>query len=182
MSHQSRVAKRYSKAFVGAVQEAGNLEKEVAGLRGFCELKRESKVLNRYLLNVTVNAKSKIAVIEDICKEIGASDMLRRFLVLLAAKGRLDCLDEIEVAVQDKVNEIMNIRELAITTSAPISEKSREVITQALSEQLSAQIRLEENVDPDLWGGAVVQVGSTIYDGSLKGKIQRLREELVKEN
>ncbi|PIE02844.1 MAG: ATP synthase F1 subunit delta [Acidobacteria bacterium] len=181
MSVQARVAKRYSKAFVNAFSEAGTLERELEFLQSICKLKRASGDLDRYLMNVTVKAKQKAEVVKTLCKEMNASDMMTRFLVLLAEKGRLNCLDEIEAAVMDRVNEMQNVRNVSIVSSAPLTEVNRKQMVEALSSTLSSQVRLKEEVDPDIWGGAIVRVGSTVYDGSLKGKMKRLREELVKE-
>ena len=182
MTIQARVAKRYSKAFVGAAQEAGTLKEEFESLRTFCEIKKSSLELDRFLLNITVKARQKADVIKEICAQYKASELLGKFLVLLALKGRLDCLDEIEIAVMESVDLIQNVKNVSITTGVALSPKSRGILSQGLSAKLGAQIRLDETLDPSIWGGAVVQIGSTVYDGSLKGKLNRLRDELVKEN
>ena len=182
MSMKARVAKRYSKALVDAVQEAGTLESELAFLRSFCEMTDTSDELSRFFLNVTVKAKQKTEMVKALCEEMKASDLMKRFLLLLAAKGRLDCLDEIQSAVIERVNKLQNIRDVSIVSSTPLSDDSRTGVVTALSEKLSSKIRLQEQVDASIWGGAVVRVGSKVYDGSLKGKMKRLREELVKEN
>jgi len=182
MSIQARVAKRYSKAFVDAVREKGSIDEELAYLKAFCSMKNDSAELNRYLQNVTIGSRHKVETLKALCQATHASEIMERFLVLLAQKGRLDCLDEIELAVIERVNQIQNIRDVKLTTGVDLSEKGRERLEKALSSKLQAKVRLKQHTDPGIWGGAVVQIGSTVYDGSLVGKLKRLRQELVKEN
>lgn len=177
----SRVAARYAKAYVEALSENKNLE-EVAAFQDFCQFVFNNQELVSLFANVTVGAQDKADIVNTLCEKLSVPLYTTRFLAILAENGRLNIIKEISQAITARVDEKKGVQAIKLTSSAPPSAEHLELFEMKMGELLGGRVRVMTAMDPAILGGAIAQVGSIVYDGSVRGQLDRLRKELVKEN
>ena len=177
----SRVAIRYARALVDVLAEKNKLD-GVESFYGFCDLVAGHKELSAVFANVTVDKAQKAAVAASLADKGGLDELTRRFIKAIADNGRLDILREIREAVAQRVDKSKNIQSVTLTCAAPPADEDLSALRAGLEKALGCQVRVETRQDPAILGGVIARVGSTIYDGSISGRLNRLRRELVKEN
>lgn len=174
------IANRYARAFVDAVGQKDS--SEIQEFYAFCDLVDKNPQLGLVLANVTVATEHKLALVKALAKRLKMADRVTRFLAVLIHNGRIDLLNAVGVSVAKRLDEISGVQPLELTVAAPPSKARMTAFTKKFEERLGVKIRVSVTTDPSLMAGAVAKVGSTVFDGSLRGRLQRLGKELVKEN
>ena len=119
---------------------------------------------------------------EDAVRLVAADDApeaVRGFLGLLAANGRLAVLPEISGLFEQARAEAEHIVRATITSAAELGAGELESIKAALKRRFGREVEVQTAVDPALIGGAVIDAGEVVIDGSLRGKLQRLQTALA---
>jgi F-type H+-transporting ATPase subunit delta len=109
----------------------------------------------------------------------GLGEHGRNFVRTLAEAGRLNCLPEIATLFDAYKDEAEGIADVTVTSAAPLDERQQQTLTAALARRLKREVRLHCTIDPDLLGGAVVRSGDLVIDGSVRGRLERIANELV---
>jgi len=175
------VSIRYARALADVIADA-NLDASlaVAQLRSLVAAFQESRELREVWESPAILAEQKRKVLDALAVRVGVTDRpLRNFVAVLIDQDRIALLPEIATQLETELNsrggridaEIISARQLAPDQQATLlSEISR----------LTGKCVLPRYVtDPSLIGGVTVRVGSTIYDGSVRGQLQRIRQQLV---
>src|SRR5580698_4539261 len=103
----------------------------------------------------------------------------RNFVQLLAEAGRLNCLTQIAALFDTYKDDAEGIADVTVTSATPLDERQQQSLTAALSRRLKREVRLHCTTDPELLGGAVVRSGDLVIDGSVRGRLERIANELV---
>ena len=177
----SRVALRYARAFVDTLAEK-NAWKDADSFLDFCRLASANKELSALFANITVSNGDKANVVRALAKKAALPGTVALFLEILAANGRLSLLADVAAAVVSMRDERQNIKAVVLTAATEPSRESLAAFTAKMEKVLGCGVRLDLVIDPEILGGAVAQVDSVVYDGSVSGRLARLRRELVKEN
>ena len=168
----------YARALYDAAKENGRVEQVREELRDFVESQREVPELRELLRNPQVDHRVKASALEELLG--GEEELVRNFLLLLAEKNRAGEVEEIARDFERLVAEGEGILDVEVTTAVELSdEEAREVIEQ-IEKASGRKVEATRNVDPDLIGGLVLQVGSLRLDASVRGRLNRLRQDLVK--
>lgn len=130
-----------------------------------------------FLTSPVVPADKKRAVLADLLPAISLE--VTRFLGILARRDRLNLVPEIAVAFHRLLNEHRGIAVAEITTAIPIDERQKTVIASRLGRRLGRTVVLETRVDPAIVGGVIAQIGDNVIDGSVRGRLERLRRALT---
>jgi F-type H+-transporting ATPase subunit delta len=130
-----------------------------------------------FLTSPVEPADKKRAVLRELLP--GVSPEVQRFLAILAHRDRLDLVPEIATVFERLVNEHKGIAVAQVTTAVPIDERQKTQIASKLARRLGKTIVLETRVDPSILGGVVAQVGDDVIDGSVRGRLERLRRRLT---
>jgi F-type H+-transporting ATPase subunit delta len=109
----------------------------------------------------------------------GLGEHGRNFVVALAEARRLDCLPQIAALFDTYKDEAEGIADVTVTSAAPLDERQEQTLTEALTRRLKREVRLHCTTDPKLLGGAVVRSGDLVIDGSVRGRLERIANELV---
>jgi len=150
-------------AWLGALEQASSIyDNHAAGL---------------YLTSPVVPADQKRAVLRELLP--GIPQEVERFLAILAHRDRLDLVPEIAIIFQRLVNEERGIAVAQVTTAIAIDDGQKAQIATRLSRRLGKTVTLETRVDPSILGGVVAQIGDNVIDGSVRGRLERLRRALT---
>ena len=172
-------ALRYARAlFDVASQESSALETIEREIAEFSDLVTKNAALSKVLLNAAVPAPRKRAAVAELVKRAGVTPAVGKLLVLLAERDRLVLLPEVVSAYRQRLLDHHNVVRAEVTTASALSADRVKQIERGLTTATGRTITLSTHVDPALIGGAVTRIGSTVFDGSLTGQLQRMKQRL----
>lgn len=175
------LAKRYAKALAEVAAEAESLESVGAELELVAGLWNTEPAMAALFSNPGVLLRDKTKTLTILARQLQLSPLVAKFLDLLLARDRLQALPGIARIYTDLMNKRLGRVQAAVTTAAPLAADLMETLGRRMGEALGKTVLVEPRVDPAILGGIVVQVNSTVYDGSLKTQIGQLRERLLRE-
>ena len=173
-------ATRYVRALFDVCEREAELERVEQEVSAFAALFDEHPTLRQSLLSPAVPPAPKRAVVTALLERAG--DLLpvtRRLLTLLAERDRLLLLPEILDVFRARLMERQGIVRARITTAAPLPDGRAQEIIRQLEAATGKRVTVETAVDPTVIGGAVTQIGSTVWDGSIARHLARLRERFL---
>ncbi|HWG20146.1 MAG TPA: ATP synthase F1 subunit delta [Terracidiphilus sp.] len=129
--------------------------------------------------NPAIAEAQKIAILDKINAKLGMAKQLRNFIAVLTKNDRIAHVHEVAAAYRTELQEREGIRQAEIVTARELSEPERNALLDGVGKLAGAQIQASFKLDLSILGGTVVRIGSTVYDGSVKGRLERLREELI---
>lgn len=177
------LADRYAAALLDVVMAHGLAEQARQSLDDLAATVAGSADLRAFIANPGVQRETRIAVMESILDRLGNDVRLRpylqNFLLVIIDHRRGALLPEIAASYQSKMNERMGIAEARIESAAPLDPKERADLEQAFARVTQKKISAQYSVDPALVAGAVVRIGSVIYDGSVREQLRRLEKSLA---
>ena len=174
------LARRYAKALADIAAERQVLEPVGRDLRTIAELLKQHRDVAALFANPAVPLTDKRRVLLALAERAGVQPLSRSFLGLILEKRRLPHLGEIVLAYEELTDERLNRAKATATSAIPLPEPVLDGLRARLRSAIGKEIYLEARADPGILGGVVVQVGSTVYDGSLKTQLKRMREQLLK--
>jgi len=183
MAHESetRVGRRYAAALFAAARKLDAIGAVQRDLASLLELWREAPSLPRALESPLLPAARKRAIIEEHLAP-GLHPVTGSFLNLLVDKRRGSVLPIVREEFGRLADEANGIVRAVATVAAPLSDEERQALTASIAERTGRTVDLNVRVDPVIIGGAVVRIGDTVYDGSIRGALERLREQMLHEH
>jgi F-type H+-transporting ATPase subunit delta len=174
------IAAPYARAFADVVFEAHlNVNEVNQQLNDFDAAWHESADLREVFLNPSFPVEQKIAILDKLNERLGMAGQVRNFIAVLIQHDRLNLLDEILHEYHKEVNRRLGISEVHVVTARPLEADEKQGIEQKVAALTGTQVQATYHEDKSLLGGAIVRVGSTVYDGSVKGRLERLKEQLA---
>lgn len=175
-------ANRYAKAlFDVALEEKADLAQIDQDLHAVVEMMKASPDLARASEFSSTTEAQRISLMESVSKAMTLSVPVTKMLVLLARTGRLELLPDLATAYQERLLAHQNIVRADVTSAAPLSPEKTKALEESLAKVTGKKVELSVSVDPQLLGGVVARIGSTVYDGSVRTQLQRMRQELVEQ-
>jgi F-type H+-transporting ATPase subunit delta len=174
----SVAANRYAKALIDALP-SDQAEAGYDQLLRFTAILREHSDARRLFENPTVPADRRKAFLQQIAGTLGFTKEIRNFIEILIERNRLDILDEIIAAYQKFLDAKLGIVRAKVTAAQPLDDTQRTELSKKLETVTGKRVRMDVSVDPNLLGGVVARVGTTIYDGSLRQQLQTFRARLA---
>ena len=174
------LSRRYAKALADVAAEGQVLEPVGRDLQAIAGLFKQNREAAAFFANPGIPLGDKRRVLQSLADRATAQPLSARFLGLLLERGRLLHLGAIVLAYEELIDERLNRARATVTSAAPLSELTLEGLKGRLRIATGREISLETRVEPGVLGGLVAQVGSTIYDGSLRTQLRRMREHLLK--
>jgi len=167
----------YARALFQAAQEAGRVDGVAGDLAALATAMDEVPELRAFLRNPQIEPTGKAAVLDQLAAE--ADELARNFVRLAAEKGRAGEIPEISAELEALVARAQNRLAVELTTAHELSDDEATSIVQAIEKASGRTVEATRTVDPGLIGGIVLQVGSHRADGSVRGRLERLRQELA---
>jgi F-type H+-transporting ATPase subunit delta len=176
----SVLALRYAHAFA-SVAVSNHLDVTAAQqqLHDFSETLAGSRELREVLINPSIATAQKLKVLDAIAGRIGMFPQVRNFLAVIIDHQRLAELDEILTEYHAVADEQSGFAEAEITSAHALNDEDRAELEAQVSKLAGGRIRATYHQDATLLGGAVVRIGSTVYDGSIRAQLQQLKQRLV---
>jgi F-type H+-transporting ATPase subunit delta len=179
----SAVANRYARALVDVVMAPNSPlkpEDAVTQLRALDAIIQESQELRNALLTPAIQNSRKRAVIAKLLSEsAGGSPLIRNFAYVLIDHRRITIIGEIREAFELQVDERLGFARAEVTSAAPLEQSVGAGLESELSRLTGKRMRLRFEVDPELLGGVMARIGSTVYDGSVRGELRQLAKKLT---
>jgi F-type H+-transporting ATPase subunit delta len=171
---------RYARAYAEvAVTYKLNPEKTVAEFQQMADVVNSSRELRNVLQNPAVSREQKLKLLDSIIQHIGATKMLRNFLAVLIDHRRIGNIGDVLEQFKRELDRRMGIADAKVSSVRELSSAEKKSLEQQLAALTGKVVRATYSQDADLLGGVLVRVGSTIYDGSVQGRLQRMRQELA---
>lgn len=170
---------RYARAFADvAVAHKLNAEKTVEELAEFAALVHGSRELRNVLQNPAVARAQKLGLLDAILKRQGGSKLLRNFLAVLIDHDRIGSVGEIVEQFKKELDRRQGITEARVSSARELSSAEKKSLEQQLAEVTGMAVRATYSEDAALLGGVTVRVGSMVYDGSVQGRLERMRKDI----
>ena len=173
------VSRRYATALADVVMKSGETETVRNELRIWEQLLVANVDLQSAFGNPAITHPKKEKVLEDLIVRTKPSKTTANFLRVLLRNGRLMELDEINTRFESVVEERSGLVSAEVTSARELGDAQKNELKASLERVTGRQVKLNFAVNPDLIGGVVTRVGSTVYDGSVKTQLENLKQELV---
>ena len=175
-------ANRYAKAlFDVALQENADLAKIDQDLQQVVAMMEASPDLALASNRGSVTDAARQSLMEAVSKAMTLTTPVMKLMVLLAQSGKLHLLPDLAAAYRERLLAHQNIVRAEVKSAAPLSPEKTTALAESLSKVTGKSVELSVSVDPELLGGVVATIGSTVYDGSVRTQLQRMRQELVEQ-
>jgi F-type H+-transporting ATPase subunit delta len=171
---------RYATAFAEVVTSAG-FDAVAIGKQfdDFLATWSGSPELQTFFENPAIPAIEKVSILDKLNQKLGLQKELRNLLAVLIDNGRIGGVAEVAKAYRQILQEQSGIRQAEVVTARPLSGDEQSALLIEVAKLAGAKVDASFKLDSSVLGGAVVRIGSTVYDGSVKGRLERLKETLL---
>lgn len=172
-------AARYARALFEAALEAGVAEKVASELESFSRLVESVPALGETLHTPALPVSVRRRVLLEILDRAGAERLTRNFLGLVVDRNRINLLPEMVRAYLDVLDEHMGVVSVEVMAASELEPEEQERLRRRLERLTERRVKMQIAVDPELIGGLVVKINSTVYDGSIKRQLQEFKRRIV---
>jgi F-type H+-transporting ATPase subunit delta len=175
----SIVARRYAQALLELGVEQGNLDKLVDELSTIAGAWETSPELRNALENPLVSHAAKKAVMTELSEQIGSAPTTRNVLLLLVDRRRTKTLPYLARTLRELADARKGVLRAEVTTAAPLGESYYTRLQAQLEKMTGKRVVVDRVTDPSLIAGVVTRIGDRILDGSLRTRLQSLKDALM---
>jgi F-type H+-transporting ATPase subunit delta len=171
---------RYANAFLEVVT-AAKLDTAAIGARfnDFMATWDGSRELREFFVNPSIPAAQKVKFLDTLNARLGLQKELRNLLAVLIDNNRIGHVSEVAETYRRLLQEQLGIQQAEIVTARALDAAEREALTSEVGKLAGSRVEASFKLDAAILGGTVVRIGSTVYDGSVRGRLERLKEALV---
>jgi len=173
------VANRYARALSDVVASSGNYTAVLGDLENFLAVYRESADLRDVMETPAVPLEKKIKVLEAILARIGVAKESASFLRVLVSNYRIGKLGEICTAFLKIANERLGVVRVRVASAGALTAAEQQALRTRFEEVTRKKVEMDFQMDSELLGGVLAQIESTVYDGSVRGHLDKIRERLM---
>jgi F-type H+-transporting ATPase subunit delta len=173
-------AARYARAFADVVLDSHLPVDQVnAQLNDFLSTLDGSAELRQALFNPALAADVRVRVIDALAPRLHLAREVRNFLAVLLRHDRMNAIEEIVAGFRAEMDRRQGVSEVEVISARRLDGDERSQMEQQVARLAGTRVRARFREDNGLIGGAVVRIGSTIYDGSVRGRLDRMKQELI---
>ncbi|HEX8836961.1 MAG TPA: ATP synthase F1 subunit delta [Candidatus Acidoferrum sp.] len=172
---------QYANALADIAAEQGATEPAAKQLESFGATYEQSAELRTFLASPAVSVEAKHAVLENITGRLGASKIIRNFLFVIADHRRTQLIPEMVATFQEVLRQRQGVAEAEFASAVELTPAQKKELAATLARVTGKKIEPKYSLDRALLGGAVVRIGDTIYDGSLRSRLNEMRARLAAE-
>jgi len=172
------MAHRYARALAEVLPEESDLARVQGEFETFAALLHgDAEIASAFTTHALGRAHKK-QLLESLARQAGFHAGFRRLLTLLAERHHLTLWRDVQTSFNDICDERRRIVAAEVTTAVPMVAGQEDKYRKSLERMTGKQVRLQMRVDAAILGGAVTRIGSEVYDGSVRGRLERLQERL----
>jgi F-type H+-transporting ATPase subunit delta len=172
------IARRYAKALFGLATETGKVEAWSVSLLSLKQAVESSPDLRDVLSNPVYSKEQRRAIVEKLATGLSLDEEPRALLLLLGDRNRLPYLSAVVDTFRDYADQHLGRIRAKVTSAVKLDDAAVQAMADRLSQATQAKVLLDRAVDPAILGGVVAQVGSIVYDGSVRTQLEDLRTQL----
>jgi F-type H+-transporting ATPase subunit delta len=172
------IARRYAKALFGLAVDADRVEAWATALLSLQQVIDGSADLQDVLSNPVYSKEQRRAIVEKLAAALSLEAAPRDLLFLLGDRNRLSYLPAIVTTFRDLADAHLGRLRAKVTSAVKLEDGQAQSIADKLSQATKMKVLLDRSVDPAILGGVVAQVGSLVYDGSVRTQLEDLRQQL----
>ena len=173
------IAKRYATALLELGAEAGDLDAVVTQIGRAAELYEGSAELRNAFDDPLVNAASKKAILAELAERLGLDATAKNALSLILERRRIRALPAIAQRLREMADAKRGIVRAEVQTAMPLPEEYFEKLQRELERITGQRVALDPRQDPSILAGVVVRIGDSVYDGSLRARLEQLKTALM---
>jgi F-type H+-transporting ATPase subunit delta len=172
---------QYANALADVVLQQGAAEPARKQLGEFEAAYTESAELRNFMASPAISREAKHGVVEKLVARLGASRIVRNFLFVIVDNQRTHLLPQIAASFEQVLRQRQGVAEAEVSSAVALGDTQKAALLRNLESLTGKKIQANYSLDPALLGGAVVRIGDTIYDGSVRNQLNRLRARLTAE-
>ncbi len=176
--HTGPIARRYAKALFSLAVETGRVEGWAASLEALRHAVETSPDLEDVLSNPVYSREQRRVIVEKLAAALSLDPEPAHLLFLLGDRNRLAYLPAVVETFRDLADAHLGRIRAKVTSAVKLDDAAAQAIAEKLSQATKAKVLLDRAVDPALLGGVIAQVGSLVYDGSVRAQLETLRNQL----
>jgi F-type H+-transporting ATPase subunit delta len=174
------LAAPYARALADATAQAhidaAHVERQLAD---FGSAWHKSAPLREVFSDPSFSIEEKVVILDKLNARLQMGREVRNFIAVLIRHGRLHLFDEMLTEFRREMNHRLGISEVEVTTAHKLDDATRSALEAQIAGLTKGPIAATFHEDSTLMGGAIVRIGSTVYDGSIRGRLDRLEQELA---
>jgi len=172
------IARRYARALFSLAVETGRVEAWAKSLESLREAVEASPDLRDVLSNPVYSKEQRRVIVEKLAAALSLDPEPSNLLFLLGDRNRLPYLAAIVATFRGLSDQHLGRLRATVTSAVKLDDLAAQAIAEKLSSATKAKVLLDRVVDPALLGGVIAQVGSIVYDGSVRTQLEDLRKQL----
>jgi F-type H+-transporting ATPase subunit delta len=172
-------ATRYAKALLDVALQESDPAIIEQDLTSVARAMAESADLRRALTSPGIPQQIRVNVAGALTAAIGVQAPVAKLVKMLADRGRLDLVPAMSEVYRERLLTHRNIVRATVTSAAPLTAEKQERLEASLRAMTGKNVQVEAAVDPSIIGGIVTRIGSTVYDGSIRTQLTKMRQQLV---
>ena len=181
MADSGIIALRYAHAFLSVAQQSGlDAGQAQSQLGDFARTLKASPELHEVLADPSVPSEQKLAVIDALAGRLHWYHEVRNFLAVIMDHGRLGELQLILNEYHKLAEQGIGVAEVEVTSAHELNGDDRQQLEFEVSKLAVSRVKVSYSLDPELLGGAVVRIGSTVYDGSVRAQLDQMKQALMR--
>lgn len=173
------IARRYASALADVILQRGEANEVQQELQHWEELLQSHAALQEVFRNPTIALDQKRAVLNKLIDRAKPRPTTTNFLKVLLQNQRLTELPEINRKLAEILDERAGMVAAIVKTARPVPDDIQQSLEQRLTAVTQKKVRLNFEQDPDLIGGLVTRIGSTVFDGSVRNQLQQIKERMA---
>jgi F-type H+-transporting ATPase subunit delta len=171
---------RYARAFADVVTSAhldtASIDRQ---LSDFVATWNGSPELREFFINPAISSLQKVAILDKLNAKLGMQKELRNLLAVLINNDRIGNVTEVAEAYRAELQERLGIRQAEVVTARELGKEEQSALVVEIGKLAGSRVEASFKLDKSILGGTVVRIGSTVYDGSVRGRLERLKEQLT---
>jgi F-type H+-transporting ATPase subunit delta len=176
----SAVASRYARALADVVfSDKLDPAKTVQDIQTIAQFVDSNHDLRAVWVIPSIPIEQKLNLLDAIASSAGLTRQVRNFVAILIEKRRLDMMADLIVQLKLELNDRMGIAEADVLSARVLADDERKTLESQIAKATGKTVRAQYEQDKDLLGGATVKVGSTIYDGSVRGQLEKMKAQIA---